>query len=79
MMSKNVFFSASIIARIKAGVRFSATILAMMLAGCSSSTPDAALRPDRLFCDEAVCTSESVADYDALVFQSDGDDAAGDL
>ena len=79
MMSKNVFFSASIIARIKASVRFSATILAMMLAGCSSSTPDAALRPDRLFYDEVVCTSESVADYDALVFQSNGDEIYGQI
>ena len=55
-----------------------ALVVAMMLAGCSSA-PDAALRPDFLFNDEAVCTSESVADYDALVFQSNGDEIYGQI
>ncbi len=50
MTFKPMLFSASLLARIKTGVRFSAAILTLMLAGCSSA-PDAALRPDRLFSD----------------------------
>ncbi len=69
---------ASSIARMKASVRFSVAVLAIMLAGCSNA-PDAVLRQDRLFRDEAVLTSESISDYDALLFKSEGDEIYGQI
>ena len=51
-----------------------AFLVVVILAGCAAGSP---LKTENLFRDDVVGTSETVADYDALVFASSGAEIYG--
>ena len=53
-----------------------AFLVVVILAGCAAGTP---LKTENLFRDDVVGTSETVADYDALVFASSGAEIYGQI
>ena len=55
-----------------------AGIFAAVLAGCASTSP-ARLKTENLFRDEAVKSSQTASDYDALVFKSGGSEIYGQI
>ena len=57
---------------------FAAGIFAAVLTGCASTSP-ARLKTENLFRDEAVKSSQSASDYDALVFKSEGSEIYGQI
>ena len=61
-----------------AGLLAAGASFLILLTGCAGGS-GARLRPENLFRDETACTPETVADYDALVFPSGGEEIYGQI
>ena len=58
---------------------FTAALVAIVVSAGCADTGGAVLKTENLFRDEVSHSAETIADYDALVFKSDGDDIYGQI
>ena len=58
---------------------FTAALVAIVVSAGCADTGGAVLKTENLFRDEVSHSAETIADYDALVFKSDGADIYGQI